>query len=169
MTVPQDLPYILTEQNQFALDDILTTRFQTYPHVQPYPTPPGMAEPDFLFFPFYSTLHTILGGKCPNPPEYYETVQEVTDDFLAFAAALPNSTYPRLILPISLCRVDQNKGILTQQRMAKLRDRVLCTSSFLTGLADRFSARNRDGPAVPEGGDEGRDRRSVSHSVPSPA
>lgn len=121
----QDLPYIITEQNQFSLDDVLTTRFSTYANRVPYPALRRQLEPDFIFFPFYSLMFKPVNGKCANPLEYWQTVAALKTELLAFIADLPDRGYPQFILPIALCRVDQNVGLLTEILMDELKDKVI--------------------------------------------
>ncbi|GAA6061177.1 hypothetical protein JCM10212_002390 [Sporobolomyces blumeae] len=118
-----DFPYYVTNTDQFALDDVLTTRFLAYTKLVPLLSSPA---PDFIFLPVLSQIWTNPWG-CGSPV-LAEGIKETTQflaDVVHFAG---NSTYPRVILPISPIRSQLERGVLTPEFMEEIKDSVVLVS-----------------------------------------
>lgn len=122
----QNFPFVETAQDQFSLADILATRIQMYPLLQQPSFAPLAPEADFLYFPFFSVIHS---KAWPCNSTSYDTfdaaINATIADVLALVASLPPSTYPRLILPIGNIQAGQNTGLLTVEHMKLLDPHVV--------------------------------------------
>lgn len=127
-----DLPYLLTDQDQYSLGDVLTTRVLAYPHLLSHPAPDEL-DADFLFLPFYSLLHAEPFGICTVSPQFSQAVKDTITSIRQLAASLP-STYPRLIIPMSVVRIAENTKLFTPEIMAEIREKVILVSFESTAL-----------------------------------
>lgn len=122
VAVPPDYPYWVMRTDQYALDDILTTRFATYDRGVPLLSSP---PPDFLFLPLISEIWANAWG-C-KAPELEAAAVRVAHFVRDLAKSAGDATYPRIILPIATIRSNLD-WIFTPQLMAELRDKVVLVS-----------------------------------------
>lgn len=119
-------PYLVTGTEQYALDDILTTRFMDYPLQLPLARSSADEKPDFIFIPFYSIIGS--GGWSCDSKSFNEALDANTAAIISFALSLPDAGYPRIILPIATVRNFQNTKLLTPEVMEALREKVVVVS-----------------------------------------
>ncbi|GAA5863328.1 hypothetical protein JCM1840_007489 [Sporobolomyces johnsonii] len=121
--MPEEYPYWLTNSDQFALDDILTTRFQTYSkRVAVF----SHSAPDFIYLPVLSQIWSNPWG-CEHAELHYG-IQRTTRFLRDMVAKVGPSPYPRIILPIAPVRSQLERNVLTPEIMDEIRDSVILVS-----------------------------------------
>lgn len=115
-------PYWVTNTNQFALDDILTTRFATYSQSSPLVSTPS---PEFIFVPILSQIWSNPWGCTAQ--ELKAGIDHTTQYLRDLAAAVGPTSYPRIVVPITTIR-SLVEPIFTPELMAKLKDSVILVS-----------------------------------------
>lgn len=121
-----ETPYLVSGTEQYALDDILTTRFMDYPLQLPIARSSADEKPDFIFIPFFSIIGS--GGWSCDSKAFNEALAANTAAIVDFARSLPDAGYPRIILPIATVRNFQNNKLLTPEAMAALSEKVVVVS-----------------------------------------
>ncbi|GAA5979075.1 hypothetical protein JCM10908_002796 [Rhodotorula pacifica] len=122
VTVPPDYPYWVMKTDQYALDDILTTKFATYERSVPLlSTPP----PDFLFMPVLSEVWANAWG-C-KAPEWKEAAARTTQFLRDLAKSVGDTDYPPIVLPIATIRSNLD-WVFTPELMDELKDKVVLVS-----------------------------------------
>lgn len=122
--ISQDLPYLLTEQYDFSLGDVMAARFQTYPLTHHFPSTFDDTQPDFVFFALHELLHSEPLGNCSISPEWTRAQEETTLELRRLAKSFAASPYPRIIVPVATIRKFENKRLLTPEIMEELKDSV---------------------------------------------
>ncbi|GAA5936902.1 hypothetical protein JCM3775_002739 [Rhodotorula graminis] len=118
-----NFPYWVTDTNQFALDDILTTRFSTYSHaVSSLATDPA---PEFIYLPLLSQIWSNP-WRCPAP-ELEDGIKQTTQFLRDLAAAIGPTPYPRIVVPVTTIR-SLLEPIFTPELMAELKDSIVLVS-----------------------------------------
>ncbi|GAA5873279.1 hypothetical protein JCM3774_005930 [Rhodotorula dairenensis] len=120
--VPADYPYWVTDTDQYALDDILTTKFATYARSVPLLSSP---PPDFLYMPVLSEIWANAWG-C-QAPEWKEAAARTTQFLRDLAKSVGDTAYPTIILPIATIRSNLDR-IFTPELMDELKDKVILVS-----------------------------------------
>ncbi|BGP29323.1 hypothetical protein JCM10296v2_001062 [Rhodotorula toruloides] len=120
--VSSDYPYWVANTDQYALDDILTTRFATYAKTVPLLSTPA---PDFIFLPLLSQMWSNPWG-C-QAPELKEAIERTTQYVGDLAASVGKTDYPRIVLPIATIRSNL-ESVFTTEVMEELRDSVVFVS-----------------------------------------
>ncbi|BGP37219.1 hypothetical protein JCM10449v2_001124 [Rhodotorula kratochvilovae] len=115
-------PYWVTNTNQYALDDILTTRFATYAKSVPLL---GTPSPEFIYLPVLSQIWSNPWG-C-SAPELEEGIARTTQFLRDLAASVGPSPYPRIVVPIATLRSNLER-IFTPELMEELKDSVVLVS-----------------------------------------
>ncbi|GAA5863321.1 hypothetical protein JCM1840_007486 [Sporobolomyces johnsonii] len=123
VTVGSDYPYWVTNTNQHALDDILTTRFQAYSNLVPLLSTPS---PDFIFLPVLSQIWSNPWG-C-SAPELLDGIRQTSQYLRDIVASVGETRYPRIILPIAPVRSQLERDILTPELMDEIKDSVIVVS-----------------------------------------
>ncbi|GAA5894456.1 uncharacterized protein JCM6883_002108 [Sporobolomyces salmoneus] len=116
-------PYYVTDTDQYALDDILTTRFLAYTNLVPLLSTPS---PDFIFLPVLSQIWSNPWG-C-NSPVLKDGVAQTTRFLRDLVQIVGKTNYPRIILPLSPIRSNLEKEVLTPEVMAEIKDSVIMVS-----------------------------------------
>lgn len=119
----QDYPYYVTNTNQYALDDILTTRMVDYARNVALLSSPS---PDFIFLPVLSQIWSNPWG-C-QVPDLAEGIRQTTQFLRSIVASVGPTDYPRIILPVAGIRSNLEAQILTPELMEKLKDSVIIVS-----------------------------------------
>jgi len=118
-----NFPYWVTNTNQFALDDILTTRFSTYSQaVSSLTTDPA---PEFIYLPLLSQIWSNPWG-CPAA-ELEDGIKQTTQFLRDLAAAIGPTPYPRIVVPVTTIR-SLLEPIFTPELMAELKDSIVLVS-----------------------------------------
>lgn len=120
--MPSSYPYWVTNANQYALDDILTTRFATYPKAVPLLASPS---PDFIFLPILSQLWSNP-WRC-EATELRDAIERTTQFLRDLVASVGETPYPRIVVPIATLRSNLEE-ILAPELMAELKDSVVFVS-----------------------------------------
>ncbi|BGP13220.1 hypothetical protein JCM10213_005010 [Rhodosporidiobolus nylandii] len=121
--VSSDYPYWVTNTDQYALDDILTTRFQTYAKSVPLLATPS---PDFIYLPVLSQLWSNPWG-C-SAPELVDGIKRTTQYMRDLAASVGQTRYPRIVLPIATIRSNLERDVFTPGVMEEIQDSVVLVS-----------------------------------------
>ena len=119
----QDFPYFVTNTNQYALDDILTTRMIDYARNVPLL---GSPSPDFIYLPVLSQIWSNPWG-CGSPT-LHEGIKQTTEYIRQIAASIGKTPYPRLILPVAGIRSNLEASVLTTEFMEELKDSLVVVS-----------------------------------------
>lgn len=119
----QDYPYYVTNTNQYALDDILTTRFMDYPGQVNLL---GATAPDFIYLPILSQLYSNPWG-CQDPT-LMEGIKQTTAFIRQIVASVGRTPYPRIILPIATIRSNLERELFKPEFMEEIRDSVIVVS-----------------------------------------
>lgn len=120
--VPPDYPYWVMKTDQYALDDILTTKFATYARSVPLLSSP---PPDFLYMPVLSEVWANAWG-C-EAPEWKQAAMRATQFLRDLAKSVGDTSYPPIILPITTIRSNMD-WVLTPELMDELKDKVVLVS-----------------------------------------
>ncbi|GAA5902970.1 hypothetical protein JCM6882_009659 [Rhodosporidiobolus microsporus] len=121
--VSSDYPYWVTNTDQYALDDILTTRFSMYSKSVPLLSTPS---PDFIFLPVLSQIWSNAWG-C-TAPELLEGIRRMTQYLRDMSASVGETRYPRVVVPIATIRSNLERDIFTPEVMEELKDSVVLVS-----------------------------------------
>ncbi|GAA5974127.1 hypothetical protein JCM11641_003450 [Rhodosporidiobolus odoratus] len=121
--VSSDYPYWVTNTDQYALDDILTTRLQTYTKSVPLLSTPS---PDFIYLPVLSQIWANPWG-C-NAPELLDGIRRTTQYMRDLAASVGQTRYPRIVVPIATIRSNLEREVFTPEIMEELKDSVVLVS-----------------------------------------
>ncbi|GAA5976880.1 hypothetical protein JCM5350_007276 [Sporobolomyces pararoseus] len=116
-------PYYITDTDQYALDDILTTRFLAYTNLVPLLSTPS---PDFIFLPVLSQIWSNPWG-C-NSPVLKDGIAQTTRFLRDIVQIVGKTSYPRIILPLSPIRSNLERDVLTPEFMAEIKDSVIMVS-----------------------------------------
>ncbi|GAA6015564.1 hypothetical protein JCM10207_008127 [Rhodosporidiobolus poonsookiae] len=120
--VSSDYPYWVTNTDQYALDDILTTRFETYAKKVPLLSSPS---PEFIYLPVLGQLWSNAWG-C-QAPELLEGIRRTTQYLRDLAASVGETRYPRIVVPIATIRSNL-EDVFTPEVMEELKDSVVLVS-----------------------------------------
>lgn len=119
----QDYPYLVTNTDQYALDDILTTRFIDYSHSVALLSTPA---PDFIFLPVLSQIYSNPWG-CQDP-DLIEGIKQTTNYIRQIVASVGPTEYPRIILPVATIRSNLERDLFLPELMEELKDSVVVVS-----------------------------------------
>ncbi|KAK4705359.1 solute carrier family 35 (UDP-sugar transporter), member A1/2/3, partial [Phenoliferia sp. Uapishka_3] len=119
----KDFPYHVTNTNQYALDDILSTRFIDYAQNVPLLSSPA---PDFIYLPILSQLYTNPWG-CQNP-DLHDAIKQTTRYIRQIVASVGPTDYPRIVIPVATLRSNLEKELFTPELMEELKDSVVIVS-----------------------------------------
>lgn len=120
--VPPDYPYWVMKTDQYALDDILTTKFATYARSVPLLSSP---PPDFLYMPVLSEVWANAWG-C-DAPEWKQAAMRATQFLRDLAKSVGDTSYPPIVLPITTIRSNMD-WVFTPELMDELKDKVVLVS-----------------------------------------
>lgn len=121
--ISQDYPYYVANTNQYALDDILTSRMIDYARNVPLLSTPS---PNFIFLPVLSQIWSNPWG-C-QVPDLAEGIRQTTEYLRQIVASVGPTDYPRIILPVAGIRSNLEAQILTPEIMEELKDSVIIVS-----------------------------------------
>ncbi|GAA5923893.1 uncharacterized protein JCM15063_005492 [Sporobolomyces koalae] len=122
-TSKPNYPYYVTNTDQYALDDILTTRFLSYSNLVPLLSTPS---PDFIFLPVLSQIWSNP-WSC-NSPVLADGIEQTTRFLRELVQIVGKTNYPRIVLPIATIRSNLEKGVLTPEFMKEIRESVVVVS-----------------------------------------
>ncbi|GAA6029995.1 hypothetical protein JCM8097_009206 [Rhodosporidiobolus ruineniae] len=121
--VASDYPYWVANTDQYALDDILTTRFATYAKTVPLLSTPS---PEFIYLPVLSQLWSNPWG-C-QAEELLDGIRRTTQYMRDIAASVGQTRYPRIIVPLTTLRSNFENDVFTPEVMEEIKDSVVLVS-----------------------------------------
>ncbi|KAI5481071.1 UDP-galactose translocator, glycosyltransferase family 47 protein [Pseudohyphozyma bogoriensis] len=116
-------PYWITTQDQYSLDDILTTRFKDYQGHVPLL---GQSAPDFIYLPVLSQLYSNP-WNCDNV-DLADAIRQTTAYIRQIVASVGPTSYPRIILPVATIRSNLERELFTPELMEEIKDSVVMVS-----------------------------------------
>lgn len=121
ITLPQEFPYHISDTDQYALDDILTTRMIDYPKTIPYRSPSQTV--DFYFVPIHSQIYSNP-WNCDSPA-LREGIEQTTAFIREMVRLVGPTPYPKIILPLATLRSNLEKELFTPEFMEEMKNSVV--------------------------------------------